>query len=201
MHRTRLHMLANAGAINCAVEPDAPEGGGKETPPEGASNETPDETEGDGAEEEDEDGNDFDTLPDWARSEIKKLRKGEAKYRTANKELQDALKAAKSQDDIDAAVKAHQERNAELEVELAIKTHTVGFTPEQLALVEGKTPEEIEEKANKVRAAFTAQTNDPGTPNNPHADGGLRPGGRSTDGLTPSERAAELRKRAGRRRL
>lgn len=199
MDRTRQYMLARNADILCVEEPPA-EGGGPSAPPEGdgekpkekVEDETPDEG-------GDEGGNDFDSLPDWAQSEIKKLRKGEAKYRTSNKELQDALKAAKSQDDIDAATKAHQDRISELENELATEKHTKGFTPEQLALVHGSTPEEIEESANKVRAAF-ATTGDGDLGVDPGADGGRRPGGFSDAGLTPRERAQRVRERRGRRR-
>lgn len=195
MHRTRQHMLAQIGHLMYAEEPPAPEGGSKETPPEGASNEAPDDEGGD-----DEGDNDFESLPPWAKTEIKSLRKGEAKYRTTANQLREQLQEAKSQDDIDAAVKQYQERNSELEVELAIAKHTVGLTPEQIALVDGKTAEEIEEKANKVRAALAANPSDtPGTPPNPHADGGRRPGG-SAEGLSPRERAEAVRARQGRRR-
>lgn len=197
MHRTRQHLLAQTGNLMFVEEPPAPEGGSDgDTPPEGASDETPKEEEGDG-----EAGNDFATLPEWAQTEIKNLRRGEAKYRTTAAQLRDQLQEAKSQDDIDAAVKQYQERNSELEVELAIAKHTVGFTPEQLALVDGKTAEEVEEKANKVRAALAAtQGGDPGMPQNPNADGGRRPGSQSLDGLSPRERAEALRARRGRRR-
>lgn len=197
MDRTRLNLLALVNNLMFIEEPPAP-GGGDETPPEGAS--TP-ENPGEEADEEDgEDGNDFASLPSWAQSEIKKLRKGEGKYRTTANDLQEKLKAAKSQDDIEAAVKTYRERNVELEVELATARHTVGFTPEQLALVDGKTPEEIEEKAKKVRAAFANQEQAP-DPLSPHADGGSRPGSNSGGaGLTPQELARQTRERIGRRR-
>lgn len=199
MDRTRQYMLARNADIFCIEEPPAP-GGGNDAPPEGDGEKPKEQVEDKTPDEDgDEDGNDFESLPDWAKSEIKKLRKGEAKYRTSNKELQDALSAAKSQDDIDAAVKSYEERNAELEVELATAKHTAGFTPEQLALVHGKTPEEIEESANKIRAAFAAAGDDGAGPH-PGADGGRRPGGANDAGLTPRERAAKVRERSGRRR-
>jgi len=199
MHRTRQHLLAQTGSRMHIEEPPAPEGGSnQEAPPEGASNEaSSDEAPND--EGSNEGGNDFESLPDWAQAEIKKLRKGEARYRTSAKELQDKLAEAKTQDDIDAAIAQHKEREAELEVELAIKTHTVGFTPEQLALVDGKTPEEIEEKANKVRAALSAAQGDPEPYQNPNASGGRRPYGAGEEGLSPRERAQAVRERSRRR--
>ncbi len=200
MHRTRQYLLAQTGHLMHIEEPPAPEGGSsQETPPEGASNEAPDDEGNDDQDGDDQGGNDFESLPAWAQAEIKKLRKGEARYRTSAKELQEKLAEAKTQDDIDAAIAQHKEREAELEVELAIKTHTVGFTPEQLALVDGKTPEEIEEKANKVRAAFTAAQEDPGSYQNPNASGGRRPYGAGDEGLSPRERAQAVRERSRRR--
>lgn len=193
MHRTRQYLLAQLGHLAFVEEPPAQEGGGEGTPPEGASNKAPADDEGDDGDDE----SDFEALPAWARKEIKSLRKGEAKYRTANNELREQLKDAKSQADIDAAVAAHQQRNAELEVELAMTKHTSGFTPEQKALVSGTTAEEIEDSANKVRAAFSALPG--GSLNDPGADGGLRPGG-SGGNLTPRERAEAVRQRLGRRR-
>lgn len=199
MNRTRQHMLATVGAINCFNDP-AGDGGGGETPPEGTKTpETPDPNEGEGdAEKEGEESNDFDSLPDWAKKDIKSLRKSEARYRTANKELTDKLKDAKSQDDIDAAVSDHQSRVAELELELARTTHTAGFTDAQKALVHGTTPEEIEASASAVRTAFAESSDGHEFPPNPDADGGTRPG---TGGgnLTPRERARAIRERTRRR--
>lgn len=199
MERTRQYLLAQTGDISCIETPAAPEGGSTEEPQEGASKEakTPDPS---GDDEDDDEDDDFDSLPPKTKAEIKDLRKESAKYRTANKELKDKLASAKSQADIDAAVAVHQGRVTELEVELAIKTHTVGFTPAQLALVDGKTPEEIKEKADKVRAAFTSHESDSGSHADPNADGGRRPGGSDAGSQSPQELAQRVRERTGRRR-
>lgn len=198
MDRTRQYLLAQTANISCIEEPPAP-GGGDETPPEGDGEKRQEETaEKPEGEEEEGDGNDFDSLPDWAKATIKELRKESGRYRTSNKELQDKLKDAKSQADIDAAIAEHKKRNSELEVELATAKHTAGFTPEQLALVHGNTPEEIEESANKIRAAFAAAGGNEEPPA-PGADGGRRPGSSDGSGLSPRELAERTRARSRRR--
>lgn len=197
MDRTRLYLLAQTADISCIEEPPAPGGGGNEAPPEGGG-EKHTEKPAKEAEGDDEDDNDFDSLPAWAKAQIKDLRKESGRYRTSNKELQDKLKDAKSQADIDAAIAEHKKRNSELEVELATAKHTAGFTPEQLALVHGNTPEEIEESANKIRAAFAAAGGNEEPPA-PGADGGRRPGLSDGSGLSPRELAERTRARSRRR--
>lgn len=203
MDRTRQYLLAQVGAMNFIEEPAAPEGGSAKEPQEGASKEaeTPESSEDeDGGDEDDDEDADFDSLPPKTKAELRRLRKESGRYRTANKELKDKLASAKSQADIDAAVQVHQGRVTELEVELAIKTHTAGFTPAQLALVDGKTPEEIKEKADKVRAAFASDGSDSGSHQDPNADGGRRPGGSDAGSRSPQELAKGVRERTGRRR-
>lgn len=178
MYRTRLHMLANVGHLNFADDPAAPEGGSAAEPQEGATDsqagEAPQET------QDSEPTNDFDALPSWAQAEIKSLRTESGRYRTANKELNEALKGAKSQDDIDAATKEFQERVVTLELELARETHTAGLSDELKALVHGSTPEEIEASATAVKAAFASHPQEPAPTD---LDGGMRPG--ETGGSDP----------------
>lgn len=205
MDRTRQYLLAQTGSINCIETPAAPEGGSTEEPQEGASKEaeTPDpsdDEDGDDEDGDDEDGDDFDSLPPKTKAEIRRLRKESGAYRTANKELTEKLAGAKSQADIDAAVATHQGRVTELEVELAMKTHTAGFTPQQLALIDGETPEKIKDQADKVRAAFTSHESDSGSHVDPNADGGRRPGGSDAGSQSPQELAKRVRERTGRRR-
>lgn len=213
MDRTRLHLLANVGHVNCIEDPAAPSGGSQK-PPEGATNDGSEETnDADGAEgSEDEDPKDedegsdegFDSLPESWQRKVKSLRTENGRHRVANKELtetnktlQDSLKEAKSQDDIDAAVTEYRDRIAELENDNARATHTAGLPKEQAALVHGNTPDEIKESANAVRAAFEA-ANAAGDPGD--VDGGRNPGGDDDASLSPRERAQRLRDRQGRRR-
>lgn len=198
MDRTRQYMLmlARTGTLAFVEEPPADGGGNGGTPPEGESEE---KDPGAKEEEENEEPEGFDALDPKTQDEIKSLRKEAGRYRTANKELTKQLAEAKSQADIDAAVAQHQGRISELEVELAMKTHTSGFTPEQLALVDGDTPEKIEEQANRIRAAFAAMA-DHEQHDDPGADGGMRPGVEDTSALSPRELAERTRARAGRRR-
>lgn len=184
MKLTRLELLARAGSISSIEDPAAPSGGSQK-PQEGATNDgeqAPDAGNEEPKEGEGESTNDFDSLPAWAQDQIKSLRNGEARYRTANKDLtatneqlQSALKDAKSQDDIDAAIKTHQGRIEELELENARAVHTSGMSKAQLALVHGKTPDEIEASAKAVRDAFAEAGHDDTPPGD--VDGGLNPGG------------------------
>lgn len=195
MNRTRLNTLASVGDLTFNQEPAAPEGGSNQEPQEGASNETPAASEED-AHEQGEDQNDFDSLPDWAKAQIKSLRSEAGRYRTANKELDAALKEAKSQEDIDAATETYRSRVTELELELAKTKHTSGLPESLAALVDGSTPDEIKAKADAVRAAFASHV--PPTSSS-EADGGLNPGGGSGHGLTPRERAERVRRNNRRR--
>lgn len=133
----------------------------------------------------------LDELPEWAKAEIKNLRGENAQRRTTSNELKAQLDAAKSQEDIDAAVAAANAKVTELERSLSIATHTAGLPAEAAELVTGNTDEEIKASADKVRALLAGAT----PPKEPDLDasGGLNPKGTrgSAAGFDPGELAKE----------
>lgn len=134
----------------------------------------------------------LDELPDWAKAEIKNLRGENAQRRTTSNELKAQLEAAKSQEDIDAAVAAANSRVEELERSLSIATHTQGLPPEAAELVTGTTDEEIKTSADKVRKLLEGATPTPEP--DLGATGGLNPKGTrdSGTGYDPGALAAEI---------
>lgn len=134
----------------------------------------------------------LDDLPEWARAEIKNLRGENAQRRTTSNELKAQLDAAKSQEDIDAAVAAANAKVTELERSLSIATHTAGLPAEAAELVTGTTDEEIKASADKVRALLAGAT--PAKEPDLNASGGLNPKGTRGDvgGYDPGALAAEI---------
>ena len=180
MHVHRLKMLANAGAINCADEPTAPEGGSAAEPQAGEAG----EQEG---EEKPKATHPWDD-PDIAKAEIERLRSEAAGYRTQKNELAKQLEGAKSQEDIDAAIADWQQKTAKLERENLVLQHGAALPEALRKYVQGDTEDEI-----KASVAELAATVAPAKTQPSRVGGGLTPGAEApvTD---PAKLAAQVRK-------
>lgn len=132
----------------------------------------------------------LDSLPESWQREVKQLRKENADRRTRSNELQALLDAAKTDEDITAAVQAavetHQAQVAELERAVSIQRHTRGLPDEAAELVTGTTDDEIKASAEKVRKLLEGA----GAPGDPDLDasGGLDPRGPRSGGSAQSPR-------------
>lgn len=142
----------------------------------------------------------FESLSESWQREIKALRKENAERRTNYNDLKAQLDAAKTQEDIDAAVGEYKNQVVELERSLAFERHTAGLPDEARELVVGQTEDEIKASADKVRklleGAAGQQANEPDL----EATGGLNPrGNQSGAGQSPRD-LARAALNAGRRR-
>lgn len=167
---------------------------GSETPPEGEpsgqqSSEQPEQQEQspsdppEGTPKEDD-------LPEHWRGELGKARSEAAKYRTSLREAEAKLAEAKTPEDIAAAVKEFQDRNAVLERELLVtKVASSHGLPAELAeLLKGDDEKALTEHAKKL-ALFIPRAD-------PDLSGGLTPGSKDDGPDNPRE----LAKLAGGRR-
>lgn len=187
MNIHRLKMLANAGAINCADEPTAPEGGSAAEPQAGEAG----EQEG---EESPKATHPWDD-PVTAEAEIKRLRAESGGYRTQknelakqNEELTNQLKGAKSQEDIDAAIADWQQKTAKLERENLVLQHGASLPETLRKYVQGDTEDEI--KASVAELAATVAPEKPTPP--ARVGGGLNPG-EEAPVKDPAKLAAQVR--------
>lgn len=135
----------------------------------------------------------LDSLSESWQREVKQLRKENADRRARGNELQALLDAAKTDEDVTAAVQAavetHQAQVAELERAVSIQRHTRGLPDEAAELVTGTTDDEIKASAEKVRKLLEGA----GAHRDPDLDasGGLDPRGSRSGGsaLSPRELA------------
>lgn len=123
--------------------------------------------------------------PQWYEKELAKVRDEAAKYRTRLRDAEAKLSAAKTQEDIDAAIKEFKEKNAQLERELLIARIAKGdpqkgipALPDALAaLLKGETEEELRKHAEELR-----QFVQPAAPPPPVSlQGGLDPSNNNDD--------------------
>lgn len=115
--------------------------------------------------------NGFDELPEWAQSEIRRLRQEAGGFRTKLREAQEALTNAKSPEDIEKAV---SEAVASVNAQLAdAERRYIGAKhqlPDELASrIQGSTPEEMEADAKKLAKLLGSEAD-------PELSGGLTPG-------------------------
>ena len=162
---------------------------------------TKDETSTDATEVEDGKGSDEkveekDTeasLPEWARKELTKTRGEAANYRVKLREVETALKNAKSVEEFEAATATLSEANKKLERALLVSEAARKFNlPDDLAArLAGDTKEELEADAKQLQKYAT-----PVVPEN--LSGGLDPSDEEDEGDPVKAVAAA---RASRRRL
>jgi hypothetical protein len=168
----------------------APEGqpAEEQTAPEGAEQEQTPEAEKPA--EEAPESKDAE-LPDWARSELSRVRSEAASYRTKLREAEAKLEGAKTPEEFEAAVTELKNTNATLERSLTVtKVAAKHQLPSELAeLLKGDTEEELAAHA-KVLAKFAPATEiDPDD-----LSGGLTPGG-SDAAFDPVAAARKARQR------
>jgi hypothetical protein len=149
--------------------------GTESTEGEGAEGAEGENTEGEGGEQpkpkpEDE-------LPEWARSELKKVRGEAANYRTKFREASKQLEAAKTPEEYEAAVSELQEQIATME-QTALRNEVAADAKLPKAMwdrIKGSTREELVADA-KALAALVVTEDDGGEPEslsgglNPHSD-------------------------------
>ena len=104
---------------------------------------------------EQETGNTDDGLPDWARKQIEKANKEAASYRVQLREVEETFKGAKTDADLEAALKPLNEkldeseaRSRELERKLIIREF--GLDDDLAEFVTGDSAEEWERKAKAL---------------------------------------------------
>jgi hypothetical protein len=115
--------------------------------------------------------NNVDELPEWARKAIEKGNTEAATYRTKLRDAEAKLGAAKSQEDIDAAIAELKTSNAKLERDLLVATVGADLPPELRELLKGETEAELKAHADVLRK-FAAPAG-PTPPSN--LNGGLDP--------------------------
>lgn len=134
------------------------EGEGGQEPPEGAEggdgNEDTDPPNegGEGGSQGGDEGNDTD-LPDWARTELTKVRGEAANYRVKLRDAEAKLSAAKTPEEFEAAVGELRDSNTALERKVLVsKVARKNALPDDLAeLLQGSTEAELETHAKKLR--------------------------------------------------
>ncbi len=133
-------------------------------------------------------------LPDWARTELTKVRGEAANYRTKLREAESKLSEAKTAEEYEAAVNELKTANAELERQVlvtdAARKHKL---PDELAaLLQGNTAEDLEAHAEKLAKFAPAEEREP-----EDLKGGLKPGQSDAGGFDPvaASRAARKRRR------
>lgn len=132
--------------------------------------------------------------PEILQREMEQARKDAANYRTQLREAQEALKNAKSPEDIEAVVKASNEKIANLEREILTRDlASEASLPVGLAkYVHGSTAEEIKASIEQVKADFGITA-----PVVVDVAGGLTPNtGTGAPEKTPAQLAEDMRKRA-----
>lgn len=138
-------------------------------------------------------------LPEWARKEIKDLRAEAANYRTKHREAEEKVKTAKTPEEFeqaiaerDAQIKAHAEKVAEAELELARSGIAKKYSlPDEVAALLTGTAEEMDAKAKALSTHLAPSGPDPDS-----LRGGLNPGaGDDDDPTDPRVVAANYRKR------
>lgn len=147
-----------------------------------------------GADEGGDQGNDdeFDALPQKTKDEIKALRAENAARRRRERELEEKLSGAKSQEDIDAAVSEYRQTIAKLEEEkLRSSVARKAKLPDDFVeLLKGDTEEELLAHAKKL-AKHLVRDADEDDDHEP--DGGLTPGGKN-EVLDPAKLAAGVKR-------
>lgn len=132
-----------------------------------------------------------DELPEWARTELKKVRGEAAGYRTRLRDAETKLAEAKTPEDVETAVAEIKAQNAALERSLTVsKVATKHQLPDELAaLLQGDDEAAIETHA-KALAKFAVTTTAPES-----LSGGLTPGGESDEVFDPVAVAKAARQR------
>lgn len=90
----------------------------------------------------------------WVRKELEEARKQAAKDRVRAKELQEQLASAKTPEEVQSIISAHDAKTAELELQIVRlnAARNAELPEEMLEFLDGRTPEEIEAKAAKLAA-------------------------------------------------
>jgi hypothetical protein len=131
-----------------------------------------------------------DDLPEWARTELSKVRSEAASYRTRLREAEKQLEAATPAADLESRITELTETKTQLErkvlVEQAARKH--GLPDDLAALVQGEDAAAIE--AHATALAKYAPTSGPDAES---LSGGLNPSGDADDGFDPVEVAKEAR--------
>ncbi|MGW6745972.1 hypothetical protein ACWGDX_35440 [Streptomyces sp. NPDC055025] len=130
-----------------------------------------------------------DSLPEWARKELTKVRSEAASYRTRLRDAETRLSEAKSPEDFEAALADVKAKNAELEHSLVVGTVARKYElPDELAArLRGTTPEELEADAKALRALLA-----PAAPES--LGGGLNPSDEDDGEMDPRKLARRTRR-------
>ncbi|MGL5825553.1 MAG: hypothetical protein ACRCYU_12195 [Nocardioides sp.] len=98
-------------------------------------------------------------LPEWARGELSSVRGEAAKYRTALREAQQKLEAAKTPEEFESATKGLTGRVAELEREILVRDIAAshGIPPALATRLHGASKEELEKDAKELQKLVAVQ--------------------------------------------
>jgi len=90
-------------------------------------------------------GEDLESLPEWARKRLTKANTEAARYRTSLRETEAKLAGAKTPEELDAAVAQVKDANAKLEQELLVErtARKFGLPDDLAARLRGTTEEEL----------------------------------------------------------
>ena len=116
-------------------------------------------------------------LPEWARTELARVRDEAAKSRISLRETMTKFEGAKTPEEFAAAVAEYKVENARLAQDLARTTVGTKYhlPPELVAVLMGDTPEAMDAHAKVLSKFVTTENEDP-----ENLSGGLTPG--SDDG-------------------
>ncbi|MFJ9158692.1 hypothetical protein ACIRPS_18035 [Streptomyces griseoviridis] len=130
-----------------------------------------------------------DSLPDWARKELTKVRGEAASYRTRLRDAETKLSEAKGPEEFEAALADVKAKNAELEHSLVVGTVARKYElPDELAArLRGTTAEELEADAKALQALLT-----PAAPES--LGGGLNPSDEDDGEMDPRALARRSRR-------
>ncbi len=132
-----------------------------------------------------------DALPDWAKKERTDLRAEAANYRVKLREAQDALKTAKSPEEVAAATSEFQTKIAALEKSVMVNdvARKHGLTPDLADRLRGTTEAELSADAELLKKFVVSTTPVPVT-----LDGGLTPGNADDGEMDPRVLAKKIRR-------
>lgn len=130
-----------------------------------------------------------DSLPDWAKKERTDLRAEAANYRVKLREAQDALKLAKSPEEVAAAAAEFQTRISELEQSVLVNdvARKAGLPAEAAARLRGTTEAELTADAEALKKLLA-----PAAPES--LSGGLDPSSKDDGEMDPRALARKTRR-------
>lgn len=160
-----------------------------EQPGQEPEDSTQEEVTEDESTDEDESTEDVSALPDWAQTEITRLRRENARRRTALREAEERLKNAKTEEDMAAAIAEWEAKASKLESELVRERvlRQVPLPDTLAARLQGETEEELLADAKSLAGLVRPR------PPAPDPAGGLDPTTPPDDEIDPVEAARKAR--------